>query len=493
LIPFEEKMNMKSNNVEKLEADVVVIGGGGTGLAAALAAAEKGARVILVEKRNAIGGNSLFPAGLFAAESPAHRRMSIAALKDDAFKIAMDYSHWSINPRILRAFLDKSGDTICWLESKGLAFTRVDTKFPNDEVRGFHSLGPGVRGGPFIVKTLHENCLNLGVRILVNCPAEKIVLGKKGEVVGIRVSLNDEAQVIETKSIIIATGGYTGNKEMLKKYYPAYSDNIVFLGQPNTGDGFLLANEAGAASEGLGHLLLHPHIYRDSTRIDALAQEPGCVWINKKGKRFTPETITFRTIESGNTANRQPEKCVYVVLDQMIREKVEEEGFLRGGVHGKPEPVGVKVADLRPDLEAGAAKGNVKIAGTWAEIADWIGAEPDVMEDTLSEYNRFCAQGYDEDFQKDRRYLKPLSVPPYYAIRCYVSCLDTLGGIKINERMEVLNNHDDPIAGLYAGGDAAGGWESETYCIQLPGTTFGFAINSGRIAGENAFRYTSSL
>jgi fumarate reductase flavoprotein subunit len=481
------------SKTENLESDVVVVGGGGTGLAAALAAAEKGARVILLEKRNACGGNSVFPAGLFASDSPAQKRMSIAALKDDCFKIAMDYSHWSINPRILRAFLEKSGDTIAWLESKGLNFTRVETKFPNTEVRGFHSLGAGIRSGPVIVKTLYENCLNLGLRVFVNCPAEKIVLGAGGEVAGIRVSLNGESRTIKTKSIIIATGGYSGNQEMLKKYYPEYSENIVFLGQPNTGDGFLMANEIGAASEGLGHLLLHPHIYRGSVRIDALVQEPAFVWINKKGKRFAPENITFRTIECGNVINRQPDKCVYIILDRKLKKTVEEEGFMRGGIHGSPESVGVKVSDLSPDLQAGAAKGDIKIADSWADIAAWIGVEPGILDSTLSEYNHFCEQGYDEDFQKDRLYLKALGDPPYYAIRCYLSCLDTLGGIKINQHMEVLDKQEEPLPGLYAGGDAAGGWESETYCIVLPGTTCGFAINSGRIAGENAYKYISGI
>lgn len=102
------------------------------------------------------------------------------------------------------------------------------------------------------------------------------------------------------------------------------------------------------------------------------------------------------------------------------------------------------------------------------------------------EYNVYCDHGYDALFAKDRRYLLPLRQAPYYAIRCEAHFLDTMGGIRINEHMEVLNSQDRPIRGLYAAGVVASGWEAETYCSDLNGSAFGFAINSGRIAAENA-------
>lgn len=114
-----------------------------------------------------------------------------------------------------------------------------------------------------------------------------------------------------------------------------------------------------------------------------------------------------------------------------------------------------------------------------------------MLKATLDEYNRCCDRGYDSIFNKQRRYLYALCHPPYYGIKCHVICLDTIGGIKINHHMEVLNQLDAPISGLYAGGNAAGGWESDTYCMLLPGSAFGFAINSGRIAGENASKYVT--
>jgi len=131
----------------------------------------------------------------------------------------------------------------------------------------------------------------------------------------------------------------------------------------------------------------------------------------------------------------------------------------------------------------------VKISNSWDEIAEWIGAAPEVLKDTIAHYNAFCNQGYDENFAKERRYLLPLHSAPYYAIRGLSVLLDTIGGIKINERMEVLDNQNDPIPGLYAAGVITSGWESEIYCSALSASAFGFAINSGRIAGENAIYF----
>jgi fumarate reductase flavoprotein subunit len=118
-----------------LQTDIVVIGAGGAGLAAAVAAAEKGAKVILLEKRNALGGRSARAEGFFAAESPAQERLGIDAPKDILFKMAMDYAHWEINPRIVRAFINKSGDTVRWLEEKGMEIALVSPFYRNQVIR----------------------------------------------------------------------------------------------------------------------------------------------------------------------------------------------------------------------------------------------------------------------------------------------------------------------------------------------------------------------
>ncbi len=474
---------------ENLEADIVVIGGGGCGMAAAAAAAEKGARVILLEKKGAPGGNSAFVVGIFAAESPAQRRLSVDVAKDEAFKMAMDYAHWRINPRIFRTFVDRSGDTIKWLEEKGLKFDNIPPLYPGHTIRCWHSLEDR-NAGPVILKILRKNCEDLGVRLIFHCSAKKILTGENGDVTGVLAETKNTKLRINSQAVIIATGGYGGNKELLKKYNPTYSENMLYLGLPHLmGDGLLMATGVGAATEGLGTLILHTHFFRGAATINGLAQEPSTLWVNKNGERFADEALTFHPTECGNIIDRQPDKCVYVLFDEKLKNRIVEDGLLKGDLEPKPGLAGTKPTNLDNELKAEAEKGGVKISDSWDEIAEWMGVAPKVLQATIDEYNSFCARGHDEIFAKERRYLEALHTPPYYAVECYLCFLTTVGGIKINHHMEVLNNRDKPIPGLYAGGDTTGGWASDTYCILLSGSTAGFAINSGRIAAENAVKY----
>ena len=165
----------ESSRVEKLETDIAIMGGGGSGLTAAVAAAEKGAKVIVLEKRKTPGGNSAMAMGLFGVESPVQERMRIEARRDEFFKIAMDYSHWKINPRIVRAFVDKSGDTIRWLEEKGVCFDRVARFYPTQFHPVYHC--PRVtkgREGAEVVRVLVKNSKDLGVRFLLQTSAKRI-------------------------------------------------------------------------------------------------------------------------------------------------------------------------------------------------------------------------------------------------------------------------------------------------------------------------------
>jgi fumarate reductase flavoprotein subunit len=475
---------------EIIDADVAVIGGGLCGMSAAVAAAEQGARVVLLEKKGAPGGNSLFVVGIFGAESPAQRRLSIDTPKDELFRMAMDYAHWKINPRIFRTFLDKSGDTIKWLEYKGIRFDNIPPLYPGHVIRTWHSTVKE-NVGPVILKALRKSCEQLGVKMLFHCSARKIITGDNG-VTGLLAESGKRDIEIKTGSVIVATGGYGGNPDMLRKYRPAYSEKMIYSGLPHLmGEGLTMAEEAGAATEGLGTLVLHTHIYPGPSNINGMTQEPATLWVNKRGERFTDEIITFQPTECGNIIDRQPDKCVYTVFDEAVMRKVMADGLLKGDVGGKPGTAGTIPVNLDEELAEEADKGDVKITDSWGDMAAWMEVPEEVLKNTVEEYNSFCDHGYDRLFNKDRRYLKALRTPPYYAIKGHLCFLTTVGGIRINQNMETLDGEDKPIPGLYAGGDISGGWESDTYCILLSGTTSGFAINSGRIAGENAAEYTA--
>ena len=120
-----------------------------------------------------------------------------------------------------------------------------------------------------------------------------------------------------------------------------------------------------------------------------------------------------------------------------------------------------------------------------------MGLAPDSLMATIDEYNELCDGGHDAMFFKDPKFLLPLRNPPFYALKCHQGFHGTVGGIKINHRMEVLNKSDLPIPGLFAAGADTGGWEGDTYCLKLSGSAFAFALSSGRIAGENALNYAT--
>lgn len=472
----------KGNAKADFTCDVVIVGGGGSGLAAAIAATEKGAKTIVLEKRHGTGGDTALAGGLFAAESPTIKRLKNDSNADELIKRALSYAHWKIDPRIVCAFIKKSGDTIDWLEKMGVKFFEVAEYYPTQGPRIMH-LPEGMGAG--LMKILLEKCRDMGVVILRDSAATKIIIDSEEKVAGINARTQQKDITVLSRCVILATGGYAGNKELLKKYYSQYTEDMHLVGLPHQGDGILMAMDIGAATEGLGTLLLRGPYFRGSNQVLTVATEPVTVWVNKHGERFIDEAMGFNWPEAANALNRQPGRISYTIFDDRIKRNFMSEGPIKGYRNPPLKPL----ERLEIQLRSEADKGSVRIADSWGEIARWIGAAPEVLQKTVEEYNHSCKHGYDDLFFKHRRFLRSLETPPYYALRCCQGFLGTIGGIKINHNMEVLNQKDEPISGLYAVGSCTGGWESDTYCLELSGSAFGFAINSGRIAGENAVRY----
>lgn len=490
----------QTNNVENdhTQADIVVIGGGGAGLAAAVSAAENGTCNIIVLEKRSIGGTSAMAGGIFAAESPVQQRLMVDCRKDDCFKQAMRFAHWEINPRIVRAFIDKSGDTVKWFEDKGVVF-RLLPMYPGQTATWHVPEGLGIQ----LIKTLTDNCNKYGVGLLKQTTAKKIITGKDGQIKGVLAEKDNTPITIQTKCIVLATGGYGGNKELLIQYCKKYRDNMGLGMLPHMGDGLLMSMEIGAATENPGTLLLSGpsapgfiQIKTESRKISfplmAITLEPYSIWVNKKGVRFADETVGYSHFQSSNTIIRQPDAISFTIFDHNMMQNMEESGLVLG--MGDPEGTqGNKLPGLINEIKSFVAKSVVIISDSWEKVAEWIEADPKVLQDTIDEYNTACYHGYDPIFSKDRIYLQPLRTPPYYVFKCQTGILNTIGGIKINERMEVLDQDDNFIPGLYAAGVDTGGWMSTTYNCELSGSAFGFAINSGRIAGENAVQYLQQL
>lgn len=496
---------------KSISAEIAILGGGGGGLAAALQAAEAGCTsIVVLEKAPAPGGTTVMAHDLFAAESPVQIRQGVDASRDFCFNRAMEWAHWDrVNARLLRAIIDKSGDTVRWLEEKGVVF-HLSQFYTNQVPLTRHHIEGNAQA---MMKIIRENCQKLGIRVLTRTRAHKIVRGEKGEVTGVVAATKDGELTVNARRVIIATGGYAANMELLKKYCPPcyHLDHVGIDGFPNnTGDGLLMAIEAGAATAGLGTILISGPSRRWSDdlkititpkghepaeiTIRLLIWDPLTLWVNKKGYRFMNEGYDLNFFATGHMVLEQPEGISYTLFDTDILTKMERDGVTRTGsagtvlYRGMVHP-GTPLTGIGKELPAKENLGLVKISDSVEGIADYIGADRAVLKSTINEYNAACDQGYDPIFTKDRKYLIALRTPPYYAIRGNAQISDTMGGVKINERAEVLDMQDNPIPGLYAAGVVAGCYESENYCYALSGHNVGFALNSGRIAAENALRY----
>lgn len=489
--------------------DLLVVGGGGSGLAAAIAAAEKGCKSIIVMEKAAIpAGSTSMAHDIFGAESPVQKRAGIDAPRDLLFKTAMEWAHWSkINPRLVRAFIDKSGDTIRWLEEKGLRFELIQF-YPNQVPLVRHSV---IGHGTELMRVLRKNCEDLGVKVLTRTRGKKILRDGDGRVTGVVADTKEDEVTVKAKGVVITTGGYGNNKEMLKKYCAYYKDNMTYDGLPsNTGDGIAMAMDAGVATDGLGALNLHgPFVggrQRRTFKVDAkgpdgsqvimtllyVAWEPVTLWVNKFGIRFMDEAFDLAFFAQGNAVAQQPEGIVYTLFDDANLETMEKVGLLRPGAAARATWLPMQAYTPLPGLvdAVRAQKGDdLMLSDSWDEIAAWMGAEPKTLKATVEEYNTAFALSHDALFAKDRRYLRPLRKAPFYAIRGHASICEALGGIKVNERMEALDPEGRAVPGLFAAGVTVGCWESESYCYRLTGHLVGFALNSGRIAGESAAAY----
>ena len=478
------------------EADIVVIGSGAAGTAAALTAAEGGAKVVLFEKLRHLGGTSNFAQGLFAVESDIQRQRYIGITRDEAFKIAMDYSHWRANPRLVRAVIDQSADTIAWLQRQGVEFVEPVTMF-YDAPRTWHILkgAPKAGGrGSVMIKTLAARIKEKGADIKLGTPVKKIIR-EAGNIAGIIAEKGAKDIELKAKAVIIATGGYANNREWVKKYTGLDLDvNLFPLGNiDKIGDGIRMAWEAGAAEEGMGVLQLWRSIpigqgVREIGHLHAASLQPH-LWVNQYGERFCDETIANLDPFEGNACARQKNGFSYTLFDEAIKRHMTEKGIDKN--MGTENPPGTQLVNFDAELKGAMDKKNphIFVADSISALASKIDVDPATLEATIEEYNSFCIKGHDALFAKERQYLRPVEESPFYAMRCVTMTLGSLGGIKINHRTEVLDREGKVIPGLYATGNDASGMFGDSYNIYLSGGTLGFAVNSGRIAGNNALKY----
>ncbi len=488
------------NTASTLQTDIAIVGGGPGGLAAALAAAQLGAKVLVFEKKDRLGGAMNGGTGPFAVETIQQRRLQRVVTKEEAFRFFMDYTHWQVEPGLVAAYVNKSADTIKWLEKVGCVFEGLNAYIEGGN-HTWHVFNPE---HGFITDLIWQEAERLGVVAYTSCQVERLLL-EDGKITGLQAkNAAGETLTVHAPAVVISTGGFGDNAEMVEKYTPyVLGKTIVSMTKGCDGDGLNMAWEAGAAKgymfyDAFVGILTPPFGGPGGFCAELRSLRQPNLMVNERCERFTDETALSNGAYGINTVRRQPGGCAYMILTDTIVDTYREEGFpitlpskdpFTNQYTDWPDHFEEKMAQivgskLSPDLFQ---------ADSVEELAKQMGLCPDQLAATVAAYNAYCDAGEDPVFHKRRSYLKPIRGKVYYGARLYANSFGTLGGLNINGNAQVLDEEGLPIPGLYAAGNDANTICMDSYCFGMPGHTSGFAFNTGRIAAESACRYTETL
>jgi fumarate reductase flavoprotein subunit len=465
---------------ETLNADIVVVGAGASGLCATVQAAELGVKVVLLEANSAIGGNGQLTEGMFALGSSLQREQGIGlnVTLREIVAVEQEFFNYRVNALFWKDLAENSAANLDWLIKNGVKFSGVvDNYYGLGKIPVFHWFVDGK--GKNFVEPLAEKAESLGVTILTKTPGDELILNE-GKVVGIYAKKDDGSSIqINCKAVILASGGYANNKEMMEArgYDMKYTIN---QGNPfHNGDGLRMAVQAGGADVSLQRCFLRdPYFYGINFFGDMSQNLRGgpLLWVNQDAERYCNENCGGFTPGNNSNAVHTQQKS-YLIFDTAIKNSINS-----------------RVANFSEDVENAVKEcpgENIYKADTYEDLAAKIGLNPEKLASTINRYNLLCNTGVDEDFNKPSELLSPISTPPYYIFRQDLSFWTSIGGIHTNRNMEVINLAEQPIPGLYAVGTDGCELYRETYTMNVPASCNGNNLNSGRTAARNAVKYIS--
>ncbi|MFZ9967576.1 MAG: FAD-dependent oxidoreductase [Steroidobacteraceae bacterium] len=449
-----------------VDYEVIVIGGGGAGMAAAIESSRAGARTLLVESDRKLGGSTALSGGVFyAAGTSLQRACGIDDTPEAQFRYYMNVNQHKLEAGVVYRLCQHSAPTFEWLVSLGVEFDAADLYVSGvDGIRRGHR----ARGhGAAIGSALEAAVSSAGVDVALNTRIRELAF-TAGRVSGIVTTDG----TVSAQAVVVATGGFGNNPSLLQRLYPdatRYPEANWYIGTPHAlGDGLVMGEAVGAALTGhnRGLLLLTTGFTRDLE-----PYLPGwLVYVNREGRRFIDETTEYSVL--AEVLKEQPGAECFALFDEATRRAATQ----RDG------------ANWDADRLAGfIAEGLINRGETLEALATRIGVKSTALLNTLERYNADCQAGLDGAFLKEARHLRPLTTPPFYAapIKPAVICW-TGTGLRIDPDARVLDQDERAIPGLYAAGETTGGMFGP--CYAAGGASVGNAIVFGRIAGQQAAR-----
>ncbi|MBR1684034.1 MAG: FAD-dependent oxidoreductase [Clostridia bacterium] len=446
------------------DADIIIVGAGGAGMTAAMKAAQEGASVIVIEKSGVIGGNSLCSQmGINAAGAKVQEGLPYAS----AELLTKAQMQWGGRENLVAAYVENSGKTIDWfsetygVEFKGPDGERVDPSDPFASVGEDHPSGGDLfmmradaagYTANTLISVMSESLDGAGVKLYVNTEATELTCDDSGRVNGVKAKAADGSEVTFTgKAVLLATGGFGQNHDMVVSYRPDLQYAITDETAPTTGDGIVMAQAVGAKTVDMAEMQLFPHVPVGDTWLPPMAMPGGfmttALFVNQDAQRYTTEGF------DPSTEGTLAQEHAFVIFGE---------------------------SDMNDDLKKLEARGLVKSADTAEELAALFGLDGTALAETIEKWNADCENGADSQFERLPFTLKKIEGKLYgYAFG--VGAHYMMGGVLINEKTQVLNQDEQVIPGLYAAGEVTGGFHGTK---RVDGSGTGDAFVFGYVAGN---------
>ena len=513
LNPDDYKTAVENNTTAEdstVDADVVVVGAGGAGMTAAITAAAEGKSVVILESQSMVGGNSVRATGgmnagktvyqdenEFGESAGVEKTLKTAAEKyaDNetitalAKTVSEQWAAYQANPtgyfdsvelmeldtmiggkgindpELVETLCANSADAIDWLDEHGITLHNVSS-FGGASVKRIHrpvnAEGKTVSVGSYMIPLLEENCEKAGVKMMLDTTATEILTDANGAAVGVKATgASGETVTVNAKAVVLATGGFGANLDMVVKYKPELKGFMTTNAPGIQGQGIEMAEAIGAATVDMDQIQIHPTVEANTAAlITEGLRGDGAVLINEEGQRFIDEVGTRDVVSAAEIA--QTGSYSWLVVDQAM-------------------------ADASSVIQGYIKKGYTVTGATYEELGKAMGVDAAAFAETMEKWNGCVEAKNDPDFGRTS-FANPLNTAPYYAVKVTAGVHHTMGGLKINANTEVLNEKGEVIPGLFAAGEVTGGVHGAN---RLGGNAVADFTVFGRIAGAAASDYAA--
>ena len=513
LNPDDYKTAVENNATAEdstVDADVVVVGAGGAGMTAAITAAAEGKTVVILESQSMVGGNSVRATGgmnagktvyqdenEFGESAGVEKTLKTAAEKyaDNktitalAKTVSEQWAAYQANPtgyfdsvelmeldtmiggkgindpELVETLCANSADAIDWLDEHGITLHNVSS-FGGASVKRIHrpvnAEGKTVSVGSYMIPLLQENCEKAGVKMMLDTTATEILTDANGAAVGVKATgASGETVTVNAKAVILASGGFGANLDMVVKYKPELKGFMTTNAPGIQGQGIEMAQAIGAATVDMDQIQIHPTVEANTAAlITEGLRGDGAILINEEGQRFIDEVGTRDVVSAAEIA--QTGSYSWLVVDQAM-------------------------ADASSVIQGYIKKGYTVTGATYEELGKAMGVDAAAFAETMEKWNGCVEAKNDPDFGRTS-FANPLNTAPYYAVKVTAGVHHTMGGLKINANTEVLNEKGEVIPGLFAAGEVTGGVHGAN---RLGGNAVADFTVFGRIAGAAASDYAA--